>query len=75
MSDAGVAKTDVPASFDAGAADREDPRFTEWLREGAAAPGRRRKRPDRRFCRTAELEVAFFDDAYRPAGPSPGDRR
>nr|WP_328765951.1 TenA family protein [Halomicroarcula nitratireducens] len=43
--------------------------FVEWLRaeldrEGAAASERRQERLADLFCRTVELEVAFFDAAY-----------
>lgn len=47
--------------------------FVSWLRaeldrEGAAASPRRRQRLARLFHRTVELEVSFFDSAYRWAG-------
>ncbi len=37
---------------------------TELDREGTAASPRRQRRLDRLFCRTVELEVAFFEMAY-----------
>lgn len=48
-----------------------------WLRgeldrEGAAASARRRRRLDRLFRRTVELEVAFFESAYHPERAAPG---
>lgn len=51
--------------------------FVGWLRaeldrEGAAASERRRQRLDRLFRRAVDLEVAFFDAAYDPAGATAG---
>ncbi len=45
--------------------------FVGWLREeldreGAAAASHRQRRLESLFCRTVELEVAFFEAAYEP---------
>jgi len=47
--------------------------FVDWLRseldrEGAAVSEHRRRRLERLFVRTVELEVAFFESAYEPDG-------
>lgn len=53
--------------------------FVGWLRreldrEGAAASGRRQRKLERLFARTAALEVAFFDAAYDPQYDGVADR-